>query len=466
MSVRDKLQYYATEQLGPKRRLTAEGFLLCEDVPIARVGMQLYGEGEVPVPADAEGHVQVDRHPEDVFRPETVASFNGKPVVNGHPAEDVAPHNWRELAVGTVQNPRRAGDYILAELLIYTKEEIEAVNGGLREVSCGYDADYVQLADEQGNPIPGRAKQVNIMGNHVALVEAGRCGPRCAIGDSTLKEKHMTLKERLLAAFKSKDETALSAALAEIPSEGGATHVHVHTADAKAKDCDCGKADCKECGAKTKDGLTKDAVVDAVFADKRFTDVADNVKRIADAFEKKDDDDDDDDKTDDEMGAANASNRAIEGSLEMEAPPGTSDGVAAKAKDSAYLVDAFQESISMAEIIAPGINIPTFDAKADPKKTYDSLCKFRKNVLDTADRDPNTHVFIQKVTGDRGYAKYTCDGVRTVFNAVAAFKRKANNDAITVDTPLMSGGGTGSVDSKLRTPADINRRNAELYKTV
>ena len=76
MHVADKLQYFATEQLGPKRRLTPEGFLLCEDVPIARIGMQLYAEGEVPVPADIEGHVQVDRHPEDVFRPETIASAN------------------------------------------------------------------------------------------------------------------------------------------------------------------------------------------------------------------------------------------------------------------------------------------------------------------------------------------------------------------------------------------------------
>src|SRR5271170_1393844 len=129
MQASDKrFSYYAPERLGPKRSLTPDGFLLCKDTPLARIGMQLYGEGEVPVPANSEGHIQVDRHPEDVFRPETIASFNGKPVVNGHPMEDVSPHNWRELAVGTVLNPHRDGDYIVADLVIYTREEIEAIN--------------------------------------------------------------------------------------------------------------------------------------------------------------------------------------------------------------------------------------------------------------------------------------------------------------------------------------------------
>lgn len=460
MPVRDKLQYFATEQLGPKRRLTPEGFLLCEDVPIARIGMQLYGEGEVPVPADIEGHIQVDRHPEDVFRAETIASFNGKPVVNGHPLEDVAPHNWRELAVGTVQNPRRQGDYILAELVIYTKEEIEAVNNGLREVSCGYDADYVQLAGEDGGLIAGRAKQVNIMGNHVALVEAGRCGPRCAIGDAVQTNGGtMTLKERIKAAWKSKDEAALDAALAETPSEG--THVHVHTVDSRAKDCDCGKPECKECSAKTKDGVTKDAVVDAVFADKRFTDVADNVKRIADAFEKKDDDDDEDEKKKKET--EDEENRKIEGNLEIEAPPGTGDGIAAKAKDSAYLVDSFQEAISLAEIIVPGISIPTFDKAAAPKATYDALCQFRRRVVDAADRDPETHLFIDRVTGGRDVKKYTCDGVRTLFNALGVYKKKANNDAQISLTPTSSGSGNGPLGG-IVDAAGINARNADFYK--
>ena len=58
---------------------------------------------------------------------------------------------------------------------------------GVTEVSLGYDADYEQTA-------PGVGRQTNIIGNHVALVERGRCGPRCAIGDrQTVSDKESNM---------------------------------------------------------------------------------------------------------------------------------------------------------------------------------------------------------------------------------------------------------------------------------
>ncbi|MFX7731975.1 DUF2213 domain-containing protein, partial [Acinetobacter baumannii] len=47
----------------------------------------------------------------------------------------------------------------------------------LKEISCGYDAEYEQIA-------PGRARQSTIVGNHVAFVESARCGPVCSVQDS------------------------------------------------------------------------------------------------------------------------------------------------------------------------------------------------------------------------------------------------------------------------------------------
>ena len=450
------MNYYIRERIGPKQSLTKENWLLCEDVPIARTGQMVYGPGEVPLPPGPDGIIIVDRYAEDVFRPETVASFNGKDVVDEHPSEDVNPENWRQLTVGVVLHPRRGigadEDVMLADLMIKDPKAIIAVKDGKREVSCGYDADYVQAMSADGvTPMLGRGKQINILGNHVALVEAGRCGPRCAIGDSKSKELTMTWLDKLKAAFAGKDEAAFNAALAEAPKE---TAIHIHTSDAKKED----EEDKDEKDHKTMDAIAKDVkeIKDSMGA------LDSRVKKMEDAFGKEDEEEDEEEekkkKTEDDE------NRKIEGSLEEEAPPGTSDGVAAKAKDSAYLADSFQEAVSLAEIIAPGIQVPTFDSKADPKSTFRSLCAFRRTVLDAASLQPETFAFITNTTGGKDYKKYTCDGLRTLFRAVGNYKKAENNRKNTADTgaPLRSGGGTGAVGN-VTSIADINKRNQEFY---
>lgn len=173
------MRFYTVEQLSPKISETPEGFLLCESVPVARTGEMTYKAGEVPV-KDKGGVVTIKRTEDVVFDDVTIRSFEGKPVTLDHPDDFVTPENWTELAHGTVQNVRRGtgeqDDLLLADLLITTAKAIELVKSGLREVSCGYDADYAELEE-------GLGEQKNIIGNHIALVDKGRAGSRCAIGD-------------------------------------------------------------------------------------------------------------------------------------------------------------------------------------------------------------------------------------------------------------------------------------------
>lgn len=454
------MNYLSTEKIGPTRSKTPEGFLLCENVPIARTGLQIYGPGETPVHPGPDGIIRIERLPEEVFRPETIASFAGKPVVNDHPATDVTPYNWRDLAVGVTLNPRRGvgveDDILVADLLITDAAAIDAILAGKREVSCGYDAEYVVMDAEQG-----RAKQTLIIGNHVALVDSGRCGPRCAIGDGNThdcdcnqeEEPSMKFFDKLKAACKADDPKAVAAVLDQmVPDEDGKpeTHVHVHVRDEDKKDDD---DDDKK---KAKDKVM-DAAIDARF--KKVEDAQDSmakdIKSIKDAVtDKKDDDDDDeDDKTDDEA------------AFGMEAPPGTNDR--AWAKDSAVFEESFQDTIAVAEIIAPGIRVPTFDAKAAPRKTFDALCSFRRKVLETADRDSETHVFIDSITRGRTLDAVRCGDVRTLFNAVGQFKRHANNKSLTAVAATTDrtsfGGGTG-VRGEIKTNADLNKKMAEFYK--
>lgn len=189
-AMHDYAGYFAPDKLGKSRRITPEGFLLCEGVKIARTGTQIYREDELnaageeePIYGDDSGVITVHRVPEEVFRPDTLASFNGKPVTVEHPNEFVTPETHNRLSVGTVMNARRGegieDDFIVADLLITAADAIDYVNRKLPELSAGYNAEYDQDENQRGHAI-----QRNIVANHVALVDRGRAGPRVAIKDS------------------------------------------------------------------------------------------------------------------------------------------------------------------------------------------------------------------------------------------------------------------------------------------
>lgn len=170
------LAYYGTV-LSPNKTETQEGYLICRNVPIARTGRQEYLARELMLDGDPERPVSVERYPEDVFEDATLASFEGKPVTDGHPPENVGPENYAAYAKGHVQNVRRSGDYIVADLYINDASLASDIQNGLkREVSCGYLCNYV--------PEGSGYKQSHIRGNHVAVVPKGRAGREVAIQDA------------------------------------------------------------------------------------------------------------------------------------------------------------------------------------------------------------------------------------------------------------------------------------------
>jgi uncharacterized protein len=179
-------QWFEATELSPNMGLSGEGYLICRNVPLARIGVQRYHGSEIPVPAGADGFVDVDRPEREIFDPVSIASFEGKPVTLDHPMTNIGPWNWRQHAVGHVQHVRRGegaqADLLIGDLLITDPQAIDAIRSGLRGVSVGYDANY----DTFG---PGRARQRDIRANHIALVSEPRCGPRCAIGDSIQTNK-------------------------------------------------------------------------------------------------------------------------------------------------------------------------------------------------------------------------------------------------------------------------------------
>lgn len=169
--------YYFGSKISENLSETPEGFLIARNVPIARIGRQDYMRGELGLMGDTESMVKVYRHESDVFDKAAVASFEGKDVTDGHPPEGVDPSNHAAYSKGHVQNVRREGDFLVADLHIKDPVLISEVKNGVkREVSCGYNCSYV--ADGDGY------KQTEIRGNHVAVVPRGRAGHDVAIKDS------------------------------------------------------------------------------------------------------------------------------------------------------------------------------------------------------------------------------------------------------------------------------------------
>lgn len=198
------MKFYTTSKISENMHETPEGYLVCVGVSIARTGEMDYGPGETPLEAGVDGKVVVSRDAKEVFRPETMASFEGKAVTILHPKEFVSPDNHSELAKGSLQNVRRGkGEQendLVADLLITDSVAINLIKNGLREVSCGYEAEYTQMGI-------GRGTQSRIIGNHLALVEEGRAGSTYSINDHKGKGLSMSWKEKIKAHFaKAQDE--------------------------------------------------------------------------------------------------------------------------------------------------------------------------------------------------------------------------------------------------------------------
>jgi hypothetical protein len=522
------MQYHTIEQIGSKRSLTPEGFLLARDTPIARTGLQLYAPGETPVTPGTADVVRIERDADEVFHPDCIASLHGKPVVNEHPTDewggraDVTPANWRQLAVGVVLNPRRGegidDDVLLADLMITDQDAIDLIKAGKTELSCGYDAGYDEIS-------PGHGRQRDIRANHVALVERGRCGPRCSIGDTEYAgitddceceveqpqpeegamRKGMTWADRIRAAFKARDADALENVLGEEPQEegGGSNaehHVHVHLpgapngADPEGGDHtgvappspapsvpDQPSGGGAPAEASAPPGAAAPADLPQAFAQHVQQNNAEHeelwnaIEALAgqgqgqgegapapngDAFPHRDARrlrDNIGGDAADELGEAPPveEGTTVLSGFEMEAPPGTQQNDMRRARDSALFEDSFNEAVALAEIIVPGIKLPTFDCAAKPQKTVKALRNFRAHVLDLAWRDPEARELIEQFTGGHfGSARgMTADAVKLLIKAVADAKARANKAA-------MAGGAFGFANGAvtgggIQTPADL-----------
>ena len=472
---REAPEVHTVERLGRTQSLTPEGFLLCAAVPIKRLGTMPYGPGETPIKVGRDGLAWVTRDAAELFTDETIASYQGKPIVNDHPPEDVTPRNWKKYSVGICLNPRRGvgddADVMLADLLITDAATIREVQAGKREVSAGYDADYEQTGE-------GTGKQLNIIGNHVALVNRGRCGVRCSISDhqpSTLKGNNpmgtktkaaprVKLSEAIRLAFKDAgDNLADSLGGEDMLGDGGDsdggdddghTHIHIHAA---------GDGPAPMPGADGGDPAAGDPVEARFVAlEQGMQEITSQLAQLAQAI----------------SGGGQPTKQVP--STDDAPPGGDGDGLnedantdditdgegdtkpdAKKTTDSAALATSFQKLVADAEILAPGLRLITFDATATRAATIDRMCGFRRNVLGHLRTTTDGASLLQAAGGaDLDIDKTPCGELANLFNTVATAKRVLNQRAAVGDSGKIAG---VKLQGKALTPAEMNKANADFW---
>lgn len=170
-----------------KATIDENGFLV--DTPVvARVGVQVYY-------MEDGSAVREFRPAEEVFKEESLASYQGKPMTLDHVF--VNSDNAKDVVVGSVTGKAEAlGSTVIAPIVVYSQEAIdEARAGNARELSVGYSAvldetpgwgdpatgNYVLRSDTNESDVPPDwqefdAIQRGIKVNHLAMVFRGRAG--------------------------------------------------------------------------------------------------------------------------------------------------------------------------------------------------------------------------------------------------------------------------------------------------
>lgn len=224
-------QAFCGTKVSPRMSRDNAGNLICHGAIIARSGRQTYRASEIGLATDEL--VQVHRSPEEVLSNAAIASAHGKLVTDGHPGQFLAPWNSGVYGKGFVLNPRegpilKTGDRtIIADLVIFDGNLIsKIIDGGLREMSAGYDAEYLPQSD-------GTFEQTKIRINHVALVPSGRCGAVCRVQDHDHEEQRpMTRAER----------AQLAEAMELVRELNEAFRERQRTLDSAIRDCESDRA--------------------------------------------------------------------------------------------------------------------------------------------------------------------------------------------------------------------------------
>lgn len=161
-----------------------DGRLHVRDCRISKANICGYLGREIPgsesLGLEAGRVYQMYREAESLER--AAPSFERIPLMMHHVSSS-ADDPQQDVIIGAVSNVRWLAPYLVADLTVWVKEGIEAIESERQqELSPGYRYDPVMNAGVMGGqPYDGR--MTNIYANHLAIVDTGRTGPDVFVND-------------------------------------------------------------------------------------------------------------------------------------------------------------------------------------------------------------------------------------------------------------------------------------------
>ena len=167
-------------------------FWYIKDNPITKTGVFPYLGAQIGQP-DLEPNkiYYVLRPAEELFKPETVESFNGLPITIEHAmlgpeAQGLTKPEDKGIDGVTLESAHSQGDKLLNNIRLFSEQIKDAVNSGKKELSAGYYCDFIPESGTY-NGQHYDFVQRNIFGNHIALVDKGRSGSDIRVMDNAIK---------------------------------------------------------------------------------------------------------------------------------------------------------------------------------------------------------------------------------------------------------------------------------------
>lgn len=200
---------------------------------IARTGVQIY--------KNEDGTRRREyRSPAEVGHADALASLKLIPFTVYHPPVMVTAENATTYTRGTTgETVTFDGKWVSATIAVQAKDAVEAL-GHMQQISVGYDCDLDMTPGVSPEGEHYDCSQLNIRGNHVALVPDARAGAEAAVRmDAAFceitphKDSHMDTTQ--LTA-------ALTKALADVAAQTSRADTAVARADAAERDAKDAKA--------------------------------------------------------------------------------------------------------------------------------------------------------------------------------------------------------------------------------
>jgi len=172
------------------KEVDINGFWLIEANPVTKEGVFPYTGAQI----DFSGSLGLDpakiynvyRPAAELFKEETLKSFNGVPLIDEHEMIGDGCTGYDDRPAGGVlfnTAPESSTGTMLGDFKIFSESLKDKIEQGKKELSLGYRCCYEFMRGLfKGQPYDFIQK--NIVGNHVALVDKGRMGSSVRVYDS------------------------------------------------------------------------------------------------------------------------------------------------------------------------------------------------------------------------------------------------------------------------------------------